>query len=467
MTEVPETMFDVFALALPSGLAFGEDLPVGAWASDDGSTCAALTRSTTTGIYGCLVMRRRVDDVWVVLKREASIGGEKEAGDVLRPFLEGRPPREPLPPGASRRPALGDTSESKASNIFKSLAQPPRHVGAWMLNQLYLAMPNPDRNWAADCQTENFHTRLWEAHLNACFREQGLRVTQDHASPDFRISNRNGEAWVEAVTTNPPERYDHYGAKPSQAPSDSRERVIGSAAVRFAKTIRSKLQKGYDALPHVEGKPFAVAIADFHAPGSMMWSREALPSYLYGMYAKVVEEKGERIAVAEEIKTLLGEEGIPAGLFSSDEHAEISAIIYSSGCTIAKLSRVGISAGAGDKKYRYIRMGEYYDRTPGALKGIPFVMDVASPEYVGLWHPYSYEPWSAEMEVFHNPYARHPIPDALLPEATHWRKVNGEVICRAFYPYSILYSTTRVQPIVDPVPTIEEILKAGLTKSEE
>jgi hypothetical protein len=31
--------------------------------------------------------------------------------------------------------------------------------------------------------------------------------------------------------------------------------------------------------------------------------------------------------------------------------------------------------------------------------------------------------------VFHNPYARHPVPHELLPEATHWFEHDGEKIC--------------------------------------
>jgi len=107
------------------------------------------------------------------------------------------------------------------SVVFKSLFDPSRRIGAWALNQLYLALPSPDRNWVPDCQTENFHTRLWEAHLLAIFREQGLLVTQPKESPDFHIENRlGGEAWVEAVTANPEERYEHFGASPVPPPAD-------------------------------------------------------------------------------------------------------------------------------------------------------------------------------------------------------------------------------------------------------
>jgi hypothetical protein len=56
-------------------------------------------------------------------------------------------------------------------------------------------------------------------------------------------------------------------------PTDRKEIFFGTAALRFAKTIGNKLERRYDQLPHVVGKPFMLAVADFHASGSMMWSR--------------------------------------------------------------------------------------------------------------------------------------------------------------------------------------------------
>ena len=231
----------------------------------------------------------------------------------------------------------------------------------------------------ADCQTENFHTRLWEALLLACFREQGLLVTQPHSSPDFRIENRHGgEAWIEAVTANPPVRYNHLNAGITDPPEDADERFFGPAAVRFAKTLGNKLQRQYDTLPHVVGKPFAIALADFHAPASMVWSRDALFGYLYGMRPEVVEVDGKRIGAPREATHLLGEAHFPAGLFRSAEHSELSAVVFTNACSLAKFNRVGVSAGALTKGLRYTRIGALVDRTPGALKAIPFRLSNAS-----------------------------------------------------------------------------------------
>jgi hypothetical protein len=457
MIELAANQFDIFALSLPSGLGFGRDLPKGAWLSEDGGVCGVLTQNEGNRTFGVLIMRRREDYVWTVGKREFGILNDRRARALLESLVVSGLPKMPIPAGVPRRTQLWDLEGVTPSNVFISLMRPTHHVAAWVLNQLYLALPRPDPNWARDCQTGNFHTRLWEAQLLASFREQGLTVSQDHRSPDFHIANqRGGEAWIEAVTANPEVPYDHFNIAAVEAPASLRERLIGPAAVRFAKTLRSKWMKRYDQLPHVVGKPFALALADFHAPGSMIWSRVALPCYLYGQAPKIIEVEGVRSAAHDEIATLLGPQVIPAGLFRTDEHAELSAILFSNACSISKLNRVAVSAGADRKGYRYVRVGEFFDRTPGALASIPFCLDITSREYCSLWEPYSYEPWSAELEVFHNPFARYPISNQLLPEATHWRLTDGEVACSAFYEPSILRSRTCILKDTEPMPTVEQ-----------
>lgn len=459
MDPLPNCIFDVFALSLPRGLGFGETPPVSAWRSQDWITIGALTKNATSNRHGVLTMRRRDDDVWAVLRSEDDAFSEEEAMAILRQACDEKAGRVPVPSGTKRRPSLSDLRGKEPSGIFKLLAHPARHRGAWMLNQLYLAMPNPDDNWASDCQTENFHTRLWEALLLASFREQGLLVTQVHPSPDFHVSNREGgEAWIEAVTANPAERYDHSNAEEVPMPQERRELMLGAAAIRFAKTIKSKLDKGYANMSHVEGRPFVLAIADFHSPGSMVWSRAALVGYLYGLYVRELEVDGQRVAVPEAVETLLGEQRIPAGLFLTPEGKNLSAVIFSNAATLAKLSRVPMSFGGPTTDYRYVRYGEFADFTPGALRGIPFSLDVNSDAYRALWAPCPYEPWTAEMEVFHNPNAKHPINLALFPEADHWLPIDGVMDCKRFYKHSILKSRTLILGVDQPIPGVDDLI---------
>lgn len=464
MLQLPQPLFDIYTLSLPRGHGFGSAPPVEAWRSNDDNGFGAVTRDVRDGRFGVIALRRRVDQVWTVVKDASGVFAAADARGLLESFLKDGAPLEPLFPNTAPRPALYNFENREPSAIFKMLARPSHRLAAWMLNQLYLSLPAPDKNWAADCQTGNFHTRLWEAILLGCLREQGLLVTQPFPSPDFRIENRlGGEAWIEAVTANPSEPYDHANTPTSSAPLNIRERLIGGAAERFAKTLGNKLQRHYDRLTHVAGKPFVLALADFQSSGSMMWSREALISYLYGFMAQV---GGRSIAYKTPVTHLLGKSSFPAGLFANSQRSELSAVIFSNACSIAKLYRVAISGGASTNGFRYTRMGDFFDRTPDALVGIPFCLDISSDEYRALW-PQRYEPWSAELEMFHNPFAERPFPKQLLPEATHWFEVDGEMVCESVYETSILSSRTLVQDHTDDAFALDDFLKMGGDEKNE
>lgn len=457
MIELPDGKFDVYALALPRGHGFEDRPPHEKWETADGKACAIVTRHVEDDSLGLIIMRRREDGVWAITCDALGFADLAAARERARSEMrEGAPP-EPLPPGVQRRTPLYDLQGRSPSEIFKLLTSNSHRNVAWLLNQLYLSLPKPDRNWASDCQTENFHTRLWEAQLLASFREQGILVTQPLESPDFRIENRKGGvAWVEAVTANPQMRYEPVGAMPSVQPEGVDELFFGAAALRFAKTIGSKLQRGYADTDEVAGHPFAIALTDFHAPASMVWSREALLGYLYGISAQAIEIDGKRVAVGREEERLLGASGFPAGLFRNDAHADLSAIIFTNACALSKFNRVALTWGMPSHVRRYVRYGKFRDRSLGALDGIPFCLDILSDDYRVLW-PDGREPWCAELEVFHNPYARNPLPRALLPEATHWLEIDGRMDCLPYHTTGILWSRSLILGADDPMPTYETI----------
>lgn len=254
MVPLSESIFSIFALSLERGHAFGQSPPIGAWQSNDRLTCGIITLNDETQMYGLLVMRRRQDDVWkVICKQKNTRRTESQAKADLESIIRQKEgtEKEPIPPGVRRRPSLA-RFKKKPCKLFEYIGTPNHHVAAWILNQVYLAMPNPDPNWASDCQTGNFHTRLWEAYLLACFREQGLLVKQDFDAPDFHISNRHGDqAWVEAVTANPEIPYEHVGSTPKPLPKNIDDLLDGPAVLRFHNTLRNKLDKEYDKLEHV------------------------------------------------------------------------------------------------------------------------------------------------------------------------------------------------------------------------
>jgi len=445
MRPLHQRMFDIFALSRPRGLGFGDRPPIAAFCSEDGRAFGALTRCDRTGFFGVDCMRRRTDDVWATTWPDIRLMRYSEARIILEKELASGVALVTVPAGEPVRPSLAKLGTKGASSAFELLNTPSHRPAAWALNQVYLAFPRPDKNWARDCQTGNFHTRLWEAYLLACFREQGCTVKQDMPSPDFLIERRHGDvcAWIEAVTANEAP-YDHVSQTADhllEDPPDEIERQIGAASVRYAKTIRSKLQKNYATANHVNGKPFAIAVADFHAPGSMVWTREALMAYLYGVYAVVEGEGLERVGVLKTVTELLGAEKIPAGLFSNPENSKLSAIVFSNAATIAKFNRMGFLAGIRPPGLKMMRFGTIFDRRPGIFDPIPFGLDVVSDEYAALW-PGVGETWSLELEVFHNPMADHPFPHDLLPECSQWFQESGEIRCAARYQHSILSSRT-------------------------
>ncbi len=209
--------------------------------------------------------------------------------------------------GERRRPPLMKAGSRGTSPEFDLLTGTISHLPALMaVGECYLALPNPDANFVTDLQTNNFASRLFELYLLACFREQGLMIRQDHVSPDFWIERDGAACWIEAVTADSEvPRAGGIGLW-VHAPEDRNERLTGGPAERFAKTLHGKLQRNYHELDHVDGQPFALAIADFHEPGSMVWSREALPTYLYGLRADVEGEGADRRAIGTPIANLIG-----------------------------------------------------------------------------------------------------------------------------------------------------------------
>lgn len=52
MDLIPQTMFDVFALALPRDHGFGDHIPAGAWGDAAGKVCGVITQHVDDGSDG-------------------------------------------------------------------------------------------------------------------------------------------------------------------------------------------------------------------------------------------------------------------------------------------------------------------------------------------------------------------------------------------------------------------------------
>ena len=451
IAPITQRQFQTFALSLERGPNFDSSQIFRAYQTRLGTACGCILFDPKQEIYTIIALRRRVDHRWVKVDSNGCWANPEAALDHLSICMRTGDVPEKLPPGARRRPMLLDTGARETCQDFKTLTETVSHFPALMaVGECYLALPKPDDNFVSDLQTTNFAARLFELYLLACFREQGILVRQDQTSPDFWIEKNGTACWIEAVTANSNMPISDKFEDWTKAPRDVIQRFTGDAAERFAKTLRSKIQHNYHELDHVKDQPFALAIADFHASGSMVWSSEALPTYLYGFRPAVVEEGTQLRAITKPVNTLTGKDKIPAGLFRDPNNSHVSAVIFSNAATMAKFNRMGFLAGWRPPGLSMIRIGKIYDRTPGALEAIPFALSVVSNDYHALW-PYG-EAWCQELEIYHNPLATHPIPISLVPGATHWFEDNEDLESKSMWDNSVMTSITQVNRSVATIP---------------
>src|SRR6266540_4217571 len=347
VTPIGRREFELYALSLPRGPNFEPYVLHSAWRAAKASSVGAVLLDPDDQSFRILALRRQIDDRLIVTHDEDGFRTLGGATTALMSTLRPDEPPEALQPCDKRRPGLLDTEGRTTCERFQLLTGSVSHIAALVaVHETYLAMSRPDNNFVSDFQTDNFDSRLWELYLVAAFREQGVHVSQEQPSPDFLLERHSHSCYVEAVTANPSGERAQGFPPPLHPPDDRAERLIGPAAVRFAKTLRSKLQRNYESMSHVKGTPFALALADFHAPSSMVWSATALPCYLYGILPETLDgPDGRRFASAAPVKGLLGAQAIPAGLFRDPSIAHLSAVIFSNSATLGKFNRMGFLAG--------------------------------------------------------------------------------------------------------------------------
>jgi hypothetical protein len=155
----------------------------------------------------------------------------------------------------------------------------------------------------------------------------------------------------------------------------------------------------------------------------MTYTQSALWQYLYG--SRVTWHFKEDQLIIDSHK--IGEheydgKKIPSGFFDLPDAENVSAVIFSNAGTIAKFDRMGVAAGYGAPGYGYFRLGLKYNPDPKAVVGEAFKVDVSDPDYE--------EYWTQEIQVFHNPNAKHPLPFEALLGATHHYFEDGQLQSR-------------------------------------
>jgi hypothetical protein len=304
----------------------------------------------------------------------------------------------------------------KLNSSFKRLSQtdgfsPAREIIKPMMNWY----EDPDGNFVQQFQTTGFDSRMWELYLFATFVEMGYAIDRVHAVPDFCCTGLFGSFCVEAATVNATQAKGGAIVPPPPTTTPEEIRVFNKQymPIKYGSVLTSKLAKRYWEAPAAEGKPLVIAIHDFHAPASMIYTRSALPIYLYGYnWDAAYSQAGELVITPRKIEFHeWGKKKVPSGFFDLEGSQNISAIVFSNSGTISKFNRMGFLAKFGSRRVQMIRRGTAYNHAPNASEPLQFALSVNDRSYQ--------ETWTEGLEVYHNPRASRPIEIEMMPGAVH------------------------------------------------
>lgn len=282
-----------------------------------------------------------------------------------------------------------------------------REIGPWLTPS--------DPHFVSEFQFSQFDQRLWEIYLWSALREIGFDITQPEA-PDFLCRAPGVEFTAEATTVTASTSGALLKHPDPKTPEEMRSFLSDYMPMKFGSSLTSKLNKknaageSYWERGETAGKPFVLAIADFHKSGgvgdreggSMPYTQSAIWPYLYGSRVDWEMLNGTLVSRAVPVESFTyNGKVIPAGFFDLPGAENISAVLFSNAGTLAKFDRMGVSAGFDAPGHRYFRVGLRLDPDPNAIHGRPFEEEIVPDRYS--------EGWADELQLFHNPNATHPL----------------------------------------------------------
>ena len=323
--------------------------------------------------------------------------------------------------------------ESRMHPHFKSIYsnpiyQPQREVVSEWVN----GFVDRDNKFVYEFQT-TFNSSFWELYLFAIFKQFGFSINMEHNRPDFLLSKDTDSFVVEAVVANEaqgmdPEYYEDYRDWKHLRALDDFTDFNRLAMIRLSNSICSKhklYKQSYSSLEHVNGKPFVIAIAPFHAPYHFFCADVPIRSVLYDYYVDehALKEHPELYPDGRPPTVHLGEiekdngSYITLGLFNDTYMPEVSAIIFN---PIATWGEVDALARVQPNSYMFFQ-------TVSLVNGESVMSILPKHEYA--------ESIFAGLQIYHNPYASFPLSKDLFE--------NPEVPqCFGYYPQTdfLLYN---------------------------
>ncbi|BFI96573.1 MAG: hypothetical protein RSP_20830 [Rhodanobacter sp.] len=285
--------------------------------------------------------------------------------------------------------------------IYRLLQQPENAPERNVLTAWAEGMPDRDGKFVMEFQ-KTFESGLWELYLHACLKQLGHTIDFNRASPDFVVT-APFPYLLEATIASPEKGgTPAFGAGPPKLPTDFNE-FNRLAALRISNSFTAKARRYrnyYKQLSWAAAKPYVIAIAPFDRPASQLAVNRPIIATLYGEYfdeETTIREKRDQV-VHSPVKSFSKAPGVdvPVGFFTNDAYADVSAVIYGPLATWGKLRAL---ADAPDRASVFTT----YHPNPGSLA--PIVRNTRKADYS--------EDLLDGLYVFHNPFAKLPLPDGV------------------------------------------------------
>ncbi|MBX4960559.1 hypothetical protein [Rhizobium binae] len=257
-----------------------------------------------------------------------------------------------------------------------------------------------DNKFVREFQT-TFNSCWWELYLFAVFKSLEVAIDFSFDAPDFVA--RDIPLVVEAVISNHAE-----GSLPEWMKSVSDLTAATDIEQRYTETLarlynsldakRRLYDRRYTSLPHVQGKPYVIALQNFGTPDSFQLGDVAMQRLLYDLEERETFLKNDRVS-------------LPLGIFNRPEFESVSAVMYSSVATYGKVRALGRSTA--EFLFQAIRIRNNFELIQIAA---------GKPEYV--------ESLRDGLRVFHNPNALAPLPFDMFeqPDVREFRLIEGEML---------------------------------------
>lgn len=435
--------FDLFALGARRALARLMSIELSHWSDHDERVLGLVFLDTTDQDFGWILMARDKIGRFRCVDVETSIDNEAVAVQRVREriavaiddgdFLAlGDQEDETNYPTDVLAVPTNATPKDLHPHFRVLIDSPGRHPSRSVFKEISPWLAPTDPHFVKEFQGKGFDQRLWEMFLWAAFRELGFDISQPEA-PDFTCEAPGIAFTVEATTVSPSEDGVLADRPDPKTPEEMRDFLEHYMPMKFGSSLTSKLNKkdkdgrSYWERGDAAGKPFLLAVADFHVtggdgePGSMTYTASALWPYLYGHRIEWELLDGELLTRA--IKGgnhVFKEKVIETGFFDLPGAENIAAVVFSNAGTLAKFDRMGIAAGFMPEAHKYYRMGTRLNPDPNAVHPLPFFEEIGHDDYV--------EYWSDELQIFHNPNAKIPLSETAFDGITQHYFRDGQQV---------------------------------------